>query len=1040
MKTTIMNFTKLILAVATVFGMATNIANAEIDNKDNAKAGEIYRWEANNPGYYEQFCEPENGVYGLFVYAADANPWDSQFYLVFADAVVPAGTPIHIKFEYRKAEGSGVVKFNAQGHANPHSYVNNDGWGELEATEEWQTHEADIEATGGIRSFAVNASIGREKGTLLLRNIIIEVDYEEVIHTKETDADDAEIGEAPIVEVPEPEPEPAVAPPYTTVDYAKIGVADASDSFIWRNRDPETGAQTLPYAAKYGDDIVLAFKVDTSAVNHWDVAFHVDLTSITFTDKAVLSFEYKDDYAVGGTMWWHNGNNTRHDGLMPWDADAQLERGMDWLKFEDALVPTDSLYQWEIQIGPNGKKPAEAFNVFVKNLTLTIDGNVVYNLAKTANPVKGAIVEKIFTEDGLIYFNEESGMALIGYDSDASITEIVIPNTVTRIADGALLGCKTLKSVAIPNSVTAIGANAFRDCSSLGSVVIPESVKSVGGSAFMDCSSLKSVSISESLSSIEDRTFQGCTSLTEVTIPNWVRSIGLGAFWGCTSLKSVNIPNSVKSIGSAAFISCISLTDVTIPESVTSLGECAFADCSGLKSISIPSSIKTIKNETFRDCWGLELLIVPNTVTAIGNQAFQGLKAVSYSGTATGSPWGAEHIIHMDDYVLDEDDKTKLVGYAGTSDYVVVPAGVTSIADDAFSGKTNIKTVVLPESVTNIGSHAFYGCNKLESVNIPDKVKSIGNNAFCNCNKLEMVTIPKGTETIGSSAFKGVNTICYSGEAEGSPWGAARVSDENGLIFDNSDNTKLIAYIGTGSKVEIPDGTTTIDEEVFSGCTKLTSVTIPKSVTSIGSHAFYGCTGLKSAAIPESVTEIGSSAFYNCSNLDMMAIPKTVTTIGTDAFKGVKNIINMSDVADSQWGAESVYTIPHDTVYMKDTIIEYVHDTIHVKDTVTQISQLRDTIRIHEYVTEYVHDTIYMFRSVAVNDKAVKLNIYPNPTPSYVTVECETEFSYVLTTSTGTPLRRGEGLSLYVVDLSDYADGIYLLYTSDGELYKIVKQ
>jgi len=319
-------------------------------------------------------------------------------------------------------------------------------------------------------------------------------------------------------------------------------------------------------------------------------------------------------------------------------------------------------------------------------------------------------------------------------------------------------------------------------------------------------------------------------------------------------------------------------------------------------------------------------------------------------------------------------------------------------------------------------------------------VKSIGNNAFCNCNKLEMVTIPKGTETIGSSAFKGVNTICYSGEAEGSPWGATRVSDENGLIFDNSDNTKLIAYIGTGSKVEIPDGTTTIDEEVFSGCTKLTSVTIPKSVTSIGSHAFYGCTGLKSAAIPESVTEIGSSAFYNCSNLDMMTIPKTVTTIGTDAFKGVKNIINMSDVADSQWGAESVYTIPHDTVYMKDTIIEYVHDTIHVKDTVTQISQLRDTIRIHEYVTEYVHDTIYMFRSVAVNDKAVKLNIYPNPTPSYVTVECETEFSYVLTTSTGTPLRRGEGLSLYVVDLSDYADGIYLLYTSDGELYKIVKQ
>ena len=166
MKTSILNFTKHIIAIATVFGMATNIANAEIANKDNAKAGEIYRWEANNPGDYEQLCEPENGVYGLFVYAADANPWDSQFYLVFADAVVPAGTPIHIKFEYRKAEGSGVVQFNAQGHANPHSYVNNDGWATLEATEDWQEYEGEFETTNGIRSFAVNASIGREKGTL----------------------------------------------------------------------------------------------------------------------------------------------------------------------------------------------------------------------------------------------------------------------------------------------------------------------------------------------------------------------------------------------------------------------------------------------------------------------------------------------------------------------------------------------------------------------------------------------------------------------------------------------------------------------------------------------------------------------------------------------------------------------------------------------------------------------------------------------------------------------------------------------------------
>lgn len=375
------------LAVAALFG-AANVANAEIDNKDNAKAGEIYRWESNNPGEYDQLCNPANGVYGLFTYAADSDPWSSQFFWVFANENVAAGTPVHVHFEYRKTEDSGVVKFNAQGHSNPHSYVNNDGWGELECTTEWQEFDQDIEITGAIHTFALNCSIGKENGTLLIRNIVVEVNFENAIETQETTEDDADLGEAPEVEVPE---EPEIAAPYTTVDYGKIGVADAD--LVWSKM--EDGKATLPNAAKYNDDVVLAFLVDTSAQNHWDVAFHVDFTSVSssLTDKAILSFEYKDDYAVGGNMWWHNGNNARHDGLMPWDGAAQIARGLDWNKFCDTLVPTDSLYQWEIQLGPDGKKPAEAFNVFVKNLTLTIDGKEVYSLKNAASPVEGAIKE-----------------------------------------------------------------------------------------------------------------------------------------------------------------------------------------------------------------------------------------------------------------------------------------------------------------------------------------------------------------------------------------------------------------------------------------------------------------------------------------------------------------------------------------------------------------------------------------------------------------------------------------------------------------------
>lgn len=490
MKIKLPNFTKRLMAVAAVFSMATSAFAGDIPGKETAKAGDIGRHETASD--VNEWVNPENGVYGLHVFAADENPWDSQFFIVFSDKVVPAGTPIEIKFEYRKAEGSGTVKFNAQGHADPHSYVNNDGWGELEATEDWQTYEAEIEASGEIRTLAVNASIGRENGTLYMRNIVITVNYDDAVVTKETTADEADMEEAPIIEVPEVQ-EPLITPPSTIVDYAKIGMADASDSFIWSKQD-ESG-KYLPKPAKYDDDIVLAFKVDTLTVNHWDVAFHVDLHSITFTDKAVLSFEYKDDYAVGGTMWWHNGANQRHDGLMPWAGEAQLARGMDWLKFEDALVPADSLYEWEIQLGPDGKKPALAFNTFIRNLTLTIDGKEVYNLSKAANPVKNAIAknDNLYSDDGLIFEQGKTGLVLVGCFNE-NVTNVTIPNTVTKIADGAFYNCTSLTNVTIPESVTSIGNNAFHNCTGLKTLVVPKSVTSIGTDAFKNVKNVINIS------------------------------------------------------------------------------------------------------------------------------------------------------------------------------------------------------------------------------------------------------------------------------------------------------------------------------------------------------------------------------------------------------------------------------------------------------------------------------------------------------------------------------------------------------------------
>ena len=65
---------------------------------------------------------------------------------------------------------------------------------------------------------------------------------------------------------------------------------------------------------------------------------------------------------------------------------------------------------------------------------------------------------------------------------------------------------------------------------------------------------------------------------------------------------------------------------------------------------------------------------------------------------------------------------------------------------------------------------------------------------------------------------------------------------------------------------------TSIGNDAFSGCTRLTSVVIPNSVTTIGNGAFWDCTGLASVTIPNSVTSIGDFAFFGCTSLTRVDI------------------------------------------------------------------------------------------------------------------------------------------------------------------------
>ena len=227
------------------------------------------------------------------------------------------------------------------------------------------------------------------------------------------------------------------------------------------------------------------------------------------------------------------------------------------------------------------------------------------------------------------------------YLSKKSVTSITLKDGISDLGQYTFIKCNKVTNFTIPNSVTVIGECTFKWCEGLTSLIIPDSVTEIGASAFCACSKLTNITLPHGITEISKSLFASCSSLTSVVIPNNVTTIGSNAFYNCTSLTSVIIPDNVTTIDDYAFSTCTSLTSVTIPNSVKEIDIGTFYKCTGLTSVTIPNSVTTIGSKAFHECTSLTNLTVPNSVTTIDDYAFKNVPHIYYSGTATGSPWGA---------------------------------------------------------------------------------------------------------------------------------------------------------------------------------------------------------------------------------------------------------------------------------------------------------------------------------------------------------------------------------------------------------------
>ena len=200
---------------------------------------------------------------------------------------------------------------------------------------------------------------------------------------------------------------------------------------------------------------------------------------------------------------------------------------------------------------------------------------------------------------------------------------------------GSFYGCSNLQSITVNEQNTSFSSidgvlydkdqtvlHRMLTKSSITDLVIPSSVTEIGLGAFYGCNKLTSVEIPSSVNSIKAYTFSGCTSLTSIKIPSLVTTIGEDAFRGCTGLTSIEIPSSVNAIEAYAFYECSNLASVKFeaPSSLTTIEGQAFNDCPNLQSMAVPPSVKEIGGLEAFDYFNLDTLVIPHSVETMANQ------------------------------------------------------------------------------------------------------------------------------------------------------------------------------------------------------------------------------------------------------------------------------------------------------------------------------------------------------------------------------------------------------------------------------------
>ena len=510
----------------------------------------------------------------------------------------------------------------------------------------------------------------------------------------------------------------------------------------------------------------------------------------------------------------------------------------------------------------------------------------------------------------LVIPSEKDGQDVVAiadnaFENQASVTSVLIPDTVTEIGRQAFRNCANLAAVNEGNNIASIAPNAFYGTawdSNLtgGEVYLGKTLYKYAGGMYTDTE----ITVKEGTLGIAGNAFNGMDKLVKVTLPVGLTNIGEYAFGGAqtgTGLTEITFPDSVTEIGANAFRNAKSLAKVTLGANVAYIGDNAFGG-PAVPYLTYGANAELGPEGPFRGLTAAATVTLGDNVTAFPAKLFEewtGLASVSLGGVTQLPANAFDGFENLATVALD--DVTVLGDYAfrGTAlTEVTIPEGVTSIGNGAFANCKSLTTVnynALDAEAPNSSNLAFAGCDKLTTINVGEEA-AVPDYMFYNVASATAADIAKASK-IGASAFAGTSlAVLDTGAVTEIAKNAFADTDLTKITigaalenigynaFANNDSLAELVWNATSAETIYEQSSASLVRAIFNGCGKLATVTVGDNVESLPDYFLPDNTLIKKIELPDGILAVGDSAFNGCTSLAQITNADDLKTIGQDAF------------------------------------------------------------------------------------------------------------------------------------------------------------